>query len=150
MDRFRSLHKALPRRFLLCLLWLLAVPVLAHEVEVKQDVAITFHIDPNDHPTVNQPAKAWFLVTLQGGKVVPLSACNCELAVYAPSALTAQRPWIRPTLSAFSSDRRKDLMAASIIFPKVGLYELKLTGRPKTNAHFKPFAVSYKVTVTPG
>ncbi|MEH1851931.1 MAG: hypothetical protein V7L11_09645 [Nostoc sp.] len=41
----------------------------------------------------------------------------------------------------------KSIPGAEIVFPKVGTYELELSGTPKSGASFKPFVLSYTITV---
>jgi hypothetical protein len=127
---------------------LLNAPVLAHEIKTLKtgDVAATFHIEPNHNPTAGKPSTAWFALTRRGGKVIPLDQCNCQLAVY-PIPHTRKTPLVRPTLNKLDVERYKGVPAATIIFPKAGMYELKLTGTAKPGANFQPFSLSYTVTV---
>ena len=126
-----------------------ALPVVAHEVKVSGDVAATFHINPSHQPKVGKPSQTWFALTKQGGKVVPLSQCDCKLAIYpVPQAQGQTLPLMQPILSTMNVDRYRNVPGATIIFPKSGVYELKLTGTPKAGTKFKPFQFAYEVTVT--
>jgi len=129
---------------------LLVAPVVAHEIEtsVARDVAATFHIEPSHNPTAGKPSTAWFALTRRGGKVIPLAQCNCQLAVYpVPYKAGKTLPVMKPTLNKLDVERYKGVPAATITFPKAGMYELKLTGTAKPGANFQPFSLSYKVTV---
>jgi hypothetical protein len=127
---------------------LLAAPVLAHEVKISGDVGTTFHIEPNDQPKAGVPSKAWFALTHKGGAIIPLSQCNCQLAVYPmPHEEGKTRPLMKPTLSALNVERYKGVPGTIITFPKPGTYELELTGTAKPGANFKPFQFSYQVIV---
>lgn len=127
---------------------LLAIPVLAHEVEVASDVAATLHIEPNDRPIANVPSKVWFALTRKGGQIIPLSQCNCQLAVYpVPYEEGKTTPLIQPTLIALDVERYKGIPGATIAFPKAGMYELKLTGTAKQGGNFQAFKLSYQVIV---
>ena len=127
----------------------LTLPVVAHEVKVSGDVAATFHINPSHQPKVGKPSQTWFALTKRGGKVVPLSQCDCKLAIYpVPQAQGQTLPLMQPTLSAMNVDRYRNVPGATIIFPKSGVYQLKLTGTAKPGAKFKPFQFAYVVTVT--
>ncbi len=122
---------------------------LPHEVKVVSDVATTFHIEPDDHPKATVPAKAWFVLTRQGGKVIPLSQCNCKLAVYpVPHQEGKTPPLFKPVLNTLNVEKYKGIPSATITFPKAGIYELELTATPKSGANFKAFTASYEVTVT--
>ena len=120
---------------------------LAHEVEVSGDVAATFHLEPNHNPRAGETAKVWFALTRRGGEIIPLEQCNCKLAVYPQNHKKGDKPLIEPSLKAVSAERYKGIPGADIVFPKTGIYKLKLTGTAKTAANFKPFELTYTVTV---
>ncbi|MEZ2227878.1 MAG: hypothetical protein ACBR50_16585 [Microcoleus sp.] len=120
---------------------------LAHEVEVSGDVAATFHLEPNHNPRAGATAKVWFALTRKGGIIIPLEQCNCNLAVYSQGHKPGDKPLIEPALKAVSAERYKGIPGADIVFPKAGIYELELSGSAKTAANFKPFKLTYKVTV---
>ncbi|MCY7391801.1 MAG: hypothetical protein LH647_10040 [Leptolyngbyaceae cyanobacterium CAN_BIN12] len=130
---------------------LLVAPVAAHEIETSKagDVAATFHIEPSHNPTAGKPSTAWFALTRRGGKVIPLAQCNCQLAVYpVPYKAGKTLPVMKLTLNKLDVERYKGVPAATITFPKAGMYELKLTGTAKPGANFQPFSLSYTVTVS--
>ncbi len=120
---------------------------LAHEVEVSGDVAATFHLEPNHNPRAGETAKVWFALTRRGGQIIPLEQCNCNLAVYPKNRKEGDKPLMEPPLKAVSAERYKGIPGADIVFPKAGIYELQLSGAAKTAANFKPFKLTYKVTV---
>lgn len=124
---------------------LAAVPVLAHTVEVSGDVAATFHITPNHNPRVGQPSQAWFALTQRGGGLIPLSQCECSLAVY-PRPRSAE-PILRPTLTAINAEQYRNIPGASMTFPAVGAYDLVLSGTARNGATFRPFTFTYTVNV---
>lgn len=126
---------------------LIAAPVVAHEVEVSGDVAATFHIEPGHNPKAGQPSQAWFALTRKGGQLIPISQCNCHLAVYPEPHKEGSSPLISPALKAVSADQYQNIPGADIVFPKAGAYELELTGTAKNGANFKPFKLTYTVNV---
>ncbi|HEY9896664.1 MAG TPA: hypothetical protein V6D34_14865 [Candidatus Sericytochromatia bacterium] len=126
---------------------LLATPVLAHTVKVSGDVAATFHIEPNHNPRAGTPSQAWFGLTRKGGSTIPLSQCNCQLAVYAVPYNSKAAPLLQPPLKPINAAQYKGVPGANIVFPKAGRYELRLSGTPKAPASFRPFQLSYSVTV---
>lgn len=121
--------------------------VLAHEVEVSGDVAATFHLEPNHNPRAGETAKVWFALTRRGGQIIPLEQCNCKLAVYPKGHKEGDKPLMQPPLKAVSAERYKGIPGAEIVFPKAGIYALELSGTAKTAGNFKPFKLSYTVTV---
>lgn len=135
---------------LIILLAGLVYPAVAHEVNTSSDVGGTFHIEPNDNPHSGETATAWFALTRKGGKLLPLEQCNCQLAVYPEPHTEGSAPLLKPPLKAISAEQYQGIPGADIVFPKAGVYELELSGTPKAGASFKPFELSYTVTVSPG
>ncbi|MEG4058660.1 MULTISPECIES: hypothetical protein [unclassified Microcoleus] len=124
-----------------------SLSVLAHEVEVSGDVAATFHLEPNHNPRAGQSARVWFALTRRGGKIIPLEQCNCKLAVYPKERPEGDKPLMQPPLKAISAEKYQGIPGADIVFPKAGIYQLNLSGTAKNPANFKPFKLSYTVTV---
>ncbi len=125
-------------------------PAAAHKVEVSGDVGGTLHIEPNDNPRAGEPSQAWFALTRRGGKVIPLAQCNCQLAVYAEPYAAGEPALLEPTLKAVAVERYQGIPGAEIVFPKPGLYQLELNGKPASGAKFKPFEFKFEVTVAAG
>jgi hypothetical protein len=124
-----------------------SIPVFAHEVEISGDVAATFHLEPNHNPRAGEPAKIWFALTRRGGQIIPLEQCNCKLAVYPKNHNKGDKPLMEPPLKAISAEKYQGIPGAEIVFPKAGIYELELRGTAQAGANFKPFELSYTVTV---
>lgn len=131
------------------LLWVtLAAPAFAHTVHVSGDVAATFHIEPNHNPKAGQPSQAWFALTQRGGKVIPFEQCTCKLKIHLNPHKEGDAPTLEPVLKPISTAQYQNVPGADITFPKPGAYELEISGTPKAGAKFKPFELSYEVTVT--
>ena len=120
----------------------------AHNVEISQDIACTFHITPNHNPKVGKSSLAWFALTRKGGKTLPFSECNCELNVYTKPRNSDSEPIMNPELKGINTEQYQDIPGAEIIFTKVGIYDLEMTGSAKDGKSFKPFKFNYFVTVT--
>lgn len=129
---------------------LIATPVAAHTVKVSGDVAAVFHMEPNHNPKAGQTSRAWFALTRKGGQLIPLQQCNCKLAVYSKPHKEGSRPLLQPALKPISAEQYQGVPGADITFPKAGIYELELSGTSKSGASFRPFKLSYEVTVQPG
>jgi hypothetical protein len=125
-------------------------PASAHKVEISGDVGATLHIEPNDNPRAGEPSQAWFALTRRGGRVIPLSQCNCQLAVYAQPYAAGEPPLLEPELQPVAAERYQGIPGAEVVFPKPGIYELQLNGKPVSGARFKPFKFKFEVTVTGG
>ncbi|MBG1263185.1 hypothetical protein F8S20_30920 [Nostoc sp. BAE] len=125
-------------------------PASAHKVEVAGDVGGTLHIEPNDNPRAGEPSQAWFALTRRGGRVIPLSQCNCQLAVYAQPYAAGEPPLLEPELEPVAAERYQGIPGAEVVFPKPGIYQLQLNGKPVSGARFKPFEFKFEVTVAGG
>ena len=125
----------------------LMTSVFAHNVKTDADVGATFHIEPNHNPRAGEPTRAWFALTRAGGKLIPLTECDCQLAVYSQSSPEGEEPLLEPTLEGISAEQYKEIPGAEITFPEAGSYELRLTGKPKSDNSFQPFQLSYTVNV---
>ena len=123
-------------------------PAIAHEVDIRGDVAGIWHIEPNHNPKVGVPARTWVALTRRGGQQIPLSRANCQMAVYSKPRSTNASPILRPPLRPISAERYQGIPGTDITFPKTGLYELELNCRPRTAGDFQPFQMRYSVTVT--
>jgi hypothetical protein len=135
----------------LCLTWAIAACIpsaIAHEVKVTNDVAGTWHIEPNHNPKAGIPARTWVVLTRRGGTQIPLEQATCNLAVYTKPRKAGANPILRPTLRAVSAERYRGIPGADITFPDVGLYELELRCTPKAPGTFQSFQMQYGVTVT--
>jgi hypothetical protein len=137
------------------LLPLLIYSAIAHEVKVSENVAATFHLEPDHSPKAGQSSQAWFVLTRTGGKIIPLEQCNCKLTVRSEPSLQGSKPLLNPPLKAISAEQYQGIPGADIVFPKPGAYRLTLMGTPKTNApktnaNFQPFELTYTVTVGAG
>ena len=129
---------------------LFSTPALAHNIRTNADVGVTFHIEPDHSPRAGESSRAWFALTRQGGELIPLSECDCELKVYLESASSSDEPILNPTLIAISPEKYQNIPGANLVFPQPGIYQLELTGKPTQEGNFAPFQVSYPVTVNPG
>lgn len=130
------------------LLTIAAIPAIAHNVEISNDVAATFHIEPNHNPRANQPSTAWFALTRRGGSSIPLAECNCSLRVYAVPRADDAEPILNPELVALDVEKYRDIPGAEVVFPQPGAYELEISGTAKDDS-FTPFELSYTVNVVP-
>jgi hypothetical protein len=127
---------------------LLSVPVIAHNVEIANEVAATFHITPSHNPQVGKKSQAWFALTRRGGKSIPLSECNCALNVYSVPRTTDAKPILTPKLKAINVEQYQEIPGSEIIFDQPGTYELEISGTAKDNS-FAPFKLAYTVNVRP-
>lgn len=122
-----------------------SLPISAHEVEISEEVGATLHIEPNDTPKAGELSQTWFALTREGGEPIPLDKCDCKLSIY-PEPKSSQ-PILQPILKPISTEGYKNIPSAEVTFPKVGIYNLEITGKPIGGEDFKPFKLNFKVTV---
>ena len=128
---------------------LFTIPTLAHKVEISNQVAGTLHIEPDDNPRMGEQVQAWFALTSRGGKIIPLSACDCQLSVYALPRHQDDQPILNPILQAVNVGQYQEIPGALITFPKIGSYELEISGAANNGANFQDFDLNYTVNVLP-
>ncbi|NET69558.1 MAG: hypothetical protein F6K62_00410 [Sphaerospermopsis sp. SIO1G2] len=125
--------------------------VFAHTVKISGDVGGIIHIEPNDNPRAGEPSDTWFALTRKGGQVIPLKDCNCQLAVYAEPHVPGEPALLEPPLKPIQAERYEGIPGAVITFPKPGIYQLQLSGKPNDmGASFQPFVLKFEVTVAAG
>ena len=140
-NRFKSIA-------IFSLLAIASVPAIAHNVEISNEVAATFHIEPNHNPKANQPSTAWFALTRRGGNSIALSECDCTLRVYTVPRAADAEAILHPELTALDVEKYQDIPSAEIVFPQAGAYELEISGTAKDES-FTPFELTYSVNVVP-
>lgn len=147
MSHRSSLNKILGGTLFLALL---VTPAAAHKVEVSENVAGTWHIEPDHNPKAGETARVWIALTRKGGKILPLEQGNCQLAVYSQPRTPGGSPVLQPPLKAISAEQHQGIPGADIVFPTAGIYQLELTCTPKTEGDFQPFQINYEATVASG
>lgn len=128
-------------------------PAIAHQVVTTESVGATLHIEPNDTPRAGEASQVWFALTRQGGDIIPLTDCDCQLRVYSQPTTDAADPLLTPPLSPVSAEGYSGIPGALVTFPEVGAYTLVLAGAPQrdqTDPSFSPFELSFDVTVATG
>lgn len=123
---------------------------IAHQTEIDGSIGVTHHIEPNDTPRAGEASTAWFVLTRRGGVEVPLTGCDCRLAVYDASGMLGSEPLVQPVLRAIAVEGRTGVPAATVTFPAPGLYRLVLKGSALEPERFDPFEVAFSVTVAAG
>jgi hypothetical protein len=125
-------------------------PAAAHNIQVRGDVAGLWHVEPNHSPKAGENARAWVALTRRGGKILPLSQANCEMAVYSKPRKPNDKPILQPTVQAINAEKYQGIPGADIVFPNTGIYQLQLSCTPKAAGDFRAFEMSYDVTVATG
>ena len=126
----------------------IAAPVIAHNVEISNEVAATFHIEPNHNPQAGKSTRAWFALTRRGGSTIPLSQCDCTLNVFAMPRSAEAKPILQPKLIPIDVEKYQEIPGAEIVFARAGAYQLEISGTAKDQS-FAPFKLTYTVNVLP-
>lgn len=119
----------------------------AHNVTVTEDIAGTWHIEPNHAPKAGEPARVWVALTRRGGKLLSLDQANCSLGVYRVPRSQGDESILRPTLQTITVEQYQGVPAADVVFPETGRYQLDLDCNPNVEGAFTPFQMQYDVTV---
>jgi hypothetical protein len=123
----------------------------AHTVDVTEDVAGTWHIEPDHQPKAGESAQVWIALTRQGGELLPFEQTNCSLGLYDMPRNPSDAPILRPQLQPISAEQYQSIPGADVVFPDTGLYQLELNCQPAPGAtEFTPFKMQYDVTVASG
>ncbi|MEM8605420.1 MAG: hypothetical protein AAGF24_16485 [Cyanobacteria bacterium P01_H01_bin.121] len=118
--------------------------VIAHQIQIDQTVGATKHIEPNDNPRAGEPSVVWFALTQKGGASIPLSDCDCQLTVYAQDQT---EPFATPELNPITAEGYEGIPSATVTFPAVGAYRLRLQGQPEAEQDFAAFELEFDVLV---
>jgi hypothetical protein len=123
-------------------------PLEAHQTEVQGNLAITWHVEPDDRPVAGKPAQVRLILTRAGGVIVPLADCDCTLKIW--TVPPQPQPLITPPLRSIDAEQKTGIPAADVIFPARGEYDLELKGSPKGEADFIPFDFKHRILVPTG
>lgn len=113
---------------------------LAHIVAYDGDAVVTLHIEPYDSPVAGVPEKLTFIYGTVPG-TFDAHKCICKLTMTKGGRTVVQKT-VSPTGSYYGE--------LSYTFKNTGIYELQLAGAPVSASGFKPFNVSYRISVGGG
>ncbi len=121
------------------------LPLQAHQVQTTDSVGATLHLEPDDNPRAGVETEVWFGLTQAGGVIIPLSDCLCSLEVL---SLPTLEVLATPELSPVDAERYEGIPGATVLFPRVGAYQLRLVGEPAAETSFDAFDLTFEVIVT--
>ncbi len=150
----KLLRQTLSRLYLLSLSMgiVSAFPITAssHTTKVIGDIAVTVHVEPEHQPAAGEPTRVWFLLTRQGGEVVPLSSANCTLEVRKQPYQPGSSPLLAPEVVPIDAERYQSIPGANLTFPEPGTYGLTFGCAPKTDGDFGAFSIDHEAIVKGG
>ncbi|MGD1851325.1 MAG: hypothetical protein ACFCBU_12235 [Cyanophyceae cyanobacterium] len=132
------------------LIWAVPITASSHSTKIVSDIAVTVHVEPEHQPTAGQPTRVWFLLTRQGGEVVPLSIANCTLEVRKQPFAPGNSPLLTPEVVPIEAERYQSIPGANLTFPEAGTYDLTFGCAPKTAGNFGAFSIDHEAIVKSG
>jgi hypothetical protein len=135
------------KRFLLitavCSLLAVAIPfsASAHVFRTDGTTTVELHIPPTDHPLSGETTR-FRLEFEDAASKFKLQDCNCSVTITQDSA----------TIATHHISRTDEANTGEVThnFASAGNYTLHVSGQPKQNGQFTPFAVQYPVRIEQG
>lgn len=112
----------------------------AHFPATDKAMTVILHVDPDDQPVANQPAKLNFIYEDQLGKFNN-QKCDCRVTIY------EQGQQLFSGLATSSSSNTIYGNSLPYIFKKPDVYAISLSGTPTAAGAFVPFKVSWNIRV---
>lgn len=110
----------------------------AHVLKTDGDIGVVLHINPDDNPVSGEMTN-YELSFQETSRQFRLSECLCSIAFIKDSTTLATN-----ALTATSDQISED----TYVFPKAGVYTLRVTGEPKQVGEFQSFSLDYIVRVS--
>lgn len=126
----------------LTVLLLFCAPLLAqaHTLKTDGEITVLLHTDPDDDPTADRPATILLAITDQTSQFNPAD-CDCLVTVAEKNRqLLSLHPQASQQTSIYD-------FAVPVTFPDRAVYQIMLSGTPKSAGQFQPFAVTYDLRV---
>lgn len=116
----------------------LSSPVSAHVLLTSGNIGAVVHINPDDDPIVGQPASFYLEFKDKTNRFQP-ELCDCKITVSKNGSEIT-------TLSLFDSTN-PNTPVFDFTFPEKNLYQLTITGSPKTPNAFDSFKLEHVIRV---
>ncbi|MEK7585580.1 MAG: YcnI family protein [Patescibacteria group bacterium] len=126
---------------LLTLALLVGQPASAHIMLQDQSIFVLLHAEPGDDPIIGEPATLYFSVT-DKNKQFNSTDCDCRLSIS-----LKKRSIYEGEIGANKIPNSR-VLQTTFTFPRAGIYEVVLTGQPKTALAFQPFKLTYNFRVS--
>lgn len=121
------------------LLFLFPTAIFAHELEIENSIGAVLHIDPLDNPKVGKPAKIYFEIKDKDNEFRP-EICDCQLIISKDGVI-----FVTAKIYGPGSQNNSVFEYA---FPKEGVYQLELSGKPIEGSHFDNFEFNFETKVS--
>ena len=125
------------------IIFLLITPVAsAHVLKSDGAIGIQLHLDPDDDPIINKPANFDFQISDKDKKFA-FSNCNCSVAILKDGQQVFSTP-----LSASGAGSAMDSAMFSYTFTQKAVYNVIVSGTPKTPHTFQPFTIQFDLRIS--
>jgi hypothetical protein len=117
------------------------LPVQAHVLKSDGSVGAVLHVNPEDDPIVGESSNFFFEFKDKKGKFKP-EDCDCQGKILR----NGQEIY---TTFLFQNNANPSLDNASFafIFPEKDIYQVRVSGSPRTSESFEPFILTWDVRV---
>jgi len=117
-------------------------PASAHVLLTSGSIGATVHVDPDDDPIIGIPTNFYFEFKDKENKFNP-SDCDCKISIYKNGTELSTQD-----LFTTSDSNNINSPIFQFTFPEKNIYELKITGTPKTSNSFKAFELNHTLRIT--
>ena len=113
----------------------------AHILKSEGSIGVLLHLSPDDDPIVGEPANFFFEIKDKDNKFQPAD-CICKISIQSNYTEVFSG-------DLFIANDSNDINAAvfSYTFPAKAIYNIIVSGQPKTAGGFQTFHVEYDVRV---
>lgn len=119
----------------------LPTSVSAHVLKTDGTIGAVIHIDPEDNPIIGQSSNFFFELKDTTNQFTP-QQCNCQVTILENNQAihieTLFQDQVNPSLNHASF---------AYTFPRKNVYQIVLTGQPKTANAFQPFTLTYTMRI---
>lgn len=123
----------------LCLAVLSADEAQAHVLKSDGSMGAILHIQPDDAPVAQVPT-TYVLSFQETAGSFSLGSCTCGVTILSDNMTVATQ-----SLSGSGT-----VGTSTYTFSKVGVYDIRVAGRPKSGSSFAPFTLDYIIRVNDG
>jgi hypothetical protein len=116
-------------------------PAFAHILQVDNSIGAILHVDPEDDPIAGQPS-TFFLEFKDKTNRFQSTNCYCRINILQRGNIIYSNALFQQSL-----DKNTDTAYDSFTFPSKDVYQLKITGKPKTKPAFQSFTLTYDIRV---
>ncbi len=116
-------------------------PVSAHFLATDGNIGAILHVDPDDDPIAGSPSTIFFEFKDKTNAFNPQN-CNCRLDILENGKVLYSQAVFQD-----NKDLSQLSAAATYTFPQRDVYQIVVSGNPRSGKSFPPFKLSYELRV---